>query len=338
MLESKSRTALRIFWILGFGLWLFPPSLASLKAAQACIAGRAYISLDDVARKLHLRYRTQPDGKAASLYNRERSLSFYENRNECILNQYKVSLGSPVLFYKKRLWITKQDFEYTLLAMLAPKHFYPRPKVCHIVLDPGHGGKDQGTQNPLLKLQEKQMTLDVALRLERILKKKGFTVSLTRRSDTFIPLDKRSLKAKDLKADVFISIHFNAVGGNDIKHIKGIETYILPGKNQPSSSRTTLEETDKHSYPGNTHNAWNAFLAYCIHTQLVDNLKSLDRGIKKARFAVLKELPCPGVLVECGFLSNLEEAKHIASKDHREKIALALAEGIVRYKQTLNAL
>ncbi len=335
MLGVKRGTALRSAWVLGLILSFCCPVL---KAAHTCIAGRAYVSLDEVARKLQLKYRTQPDGKAASLYTRDRALSFYENRNECILNAYKVSLGSPVLSYKKRLWITKQDFEYTLLAMLAPKHFYPRPKAYHIVLDPGHGGKDQGTQNTTLKLKEKQMTLDVALRLERILKKKGFKVSLTRRSDTFIPLAQRTEKANALKADVFISIHFNAVGGNVTQHIKGIETYILPGKNQPSSGRAILEAIDQQTYPGNSQNAWNAFLAYCLHTQVVKDLKNLDRGIKKARFAVLKDLSCPGVLVECGFLSNLEEAQYIANQAHREKLALALAEGILRYKQTLSAL
>ncbi len=328
-------TALRSFWVFSLSIFLFYPSL---NAAQTCILGRAYISLDEVARKLQLRYRAQPDGKAASLYTKERSLAFYENRNECILNAYKVSLGSPILSYKKRLWMTKQDFEYTILAMLAPKHFYPRPKAYHIVLDPGHGGKDQGTQNTTLKLKEKQMTLDVALRLEGILKKKGFHVSLTRRSDAFIPLAKRTEKANTLKADIFISIHFNAVGGNATQHIKGIETYILPGKNQASSGRSALEAIDQQSYPGNSQNAWNAFLAYCLHTQVVEGLQSLDRGIKKARFAVLKDLSCPGVLIECGFLSNLEEAQSIANPNHREKLALALAEGILRYKQTLNAL
>lgn len=334
MLRSKIRPALRSFWILGLSLFV----CSSLNAAQSCIGGRAYISLDELARKLQLKYRTQPDGKAASLQKKDLALSFYENRNECILGKYKVALGSPVLSYKKRLWITKQDFEYTVLAMLAPKHFHPRPKAYHIVLDPGHGGKDQGTQNTALKLKEKQMALDLALRLENILKKQGFRVSLTRRSDYFVPLAKRSEKAKVLKADLFISIHFNAVGGDAANHIKGIETYILPGKHQPSSGRSTLEEVDKQSYPGNSHNAWNAFLAYCVHSKVVENLKSLDRGIKKARFAVLKDLPCPGVLVECGFLSNLEEAKNIASKDYREKLALALAEGILRYKYTLSTL
>lgn len=327
--------ALRSFIILGLSfLFLFSP----LKGAQSCFAGRTYISLDEVARKLQLRYRIQPNGKAANLYNKDCSLAFYENRKEYILNKYKVSLGSPILASKKRLWITKQDFEYTLLAMLVPKHFHSRPKAYHILLDPGHGGKDHGTQNTTLKLQEKQMTLDLALRLEKILKKKGFRVSLTRRSDCFVSLDKRPEKAKTLKADLFISLHFNAVEGDAAKHIKGIETYILPGKNQASSGRSILEDRDKQSYPGNSHNAWNAFLAYCLHTHVVDGLKALDRGIKKARFVVLKDLPCPGVLVECGFLSNLEEAKHIASPKHRDKLAHALAEGILTYQQTLSTL
>lgn len=309
-----------------------------LKAAQACVGGKTYISLDELARKLHLKYRLQADGKAASLYNRERSLTFYENKNECILNKYKVFLGSPVLSYKKRLWITKQDCEYTLVAIISPQRFHPKPKAYHIVLDPGHGGKDEGTQNKSLKLKEKQMALDLALRLAKILKNHGFKVSLTRQSDTFVDLSKRSQRANTLKADLFVSLHFNAVASATAAHIKGIETYLLPGKNQPSSGRSQLEAIDKESYPGNRQNAWNAFLAYCIHSKLIDHLKTSDRGIKKARFAVLKELDCPGVLVECGFLSNPEEAKLIGNAAYRDKLAQALAQGILKYKSSLNAL
>lgn len=320
-----------------FAIWGLCLGATSLEAAQVSIGGKSYISLDELARKLHLKYRIQADGKAASLYSRERALSFYENRHECIINKYKVLLGSPVLAYKKRLWITKQDCEHTLVPIIQPQRFHPKPKTYHIVLDPGHGGKDEGTQNPSLKLKEKQMTLDLALRLAKILKNHGFKVSLTRQSDSFVDLAKRSARANALAADLFVSLHFNAVPAATATSIKGIETYLLPGKNQPSSGRSKIEAIDKENYPGNHYNPWNAFLAYCIHSQLIDQLKSTDRGIKKARFAVLKDLECPGVLVECGFLSNPEEAKRIANPAYRDKLAMALAQGILKYKSQLGS-
>ena len=106
-------------------------------------------------------------------------------------------------------------------------------------------------------------------------------------------------------------------------------------KNQASTSHTRLRKSEKKSYPGNRYDVWNELAAYYVQKTLVNDLKQKDRGVKRARFAVLKDIYCPGILIEGGFVSNAQEGRQIGSRNYRDKIAQAIVDGISSYHKTL---
>lgn len=319
---------------LGYTVLLVLMIVGPSSLANKHFGSQPYIPIEQLATQLKLEYTPIPTEQSTKLSNQRLELIFENHRKECLINKKKVYLGFPIILHHNKLWISQKDCDYTLSPLLTPQRFRPVPKLHHIVIDPGHGGKDRGTENKALQLVEKNLTLDVALRLEKILKQEGFKVTLTRHNDHFVDLYDRSKKANQLKADLFISIHFNAVALNTQK-VSGTETYILPPSQQPSSDRNDLLPQDNQIYPGNHLNTWNMLLGYYIQSSLLKNLHTEDRGLKKARFAVLKDLQCPGVLVESGFLTHPEEGKKISTHAYRQSIAESIAQGVLHYQKVL---
>ncbi|MDQ8197582.1 N-acetylmuramoyl-L-alanine amidase [Pelagicoccus enzymogenes] len=196
-----------------------------------------------------------------------------------------------------------------------------------IVLDPGHGGVHDGAKNERIGILEKELALDVSLRLKGHLESRGFKVVLTRYDDRHVELKDRPEIANGLKADLFLSVHFNAAGRPD-PH--GLETYLFTPAGYPSSSATEVGD-DAVPHPANQRDQQNFELAYAIQKSMLARLGREDRGVKKGRWAVLKTLNCPGALVECGFVSNDDEALLISTAGYRERVAQSLFEAILSY-------
>lgn len=247
---------------------------------------------------------------------------------EARLNGLRVFLGEPALSQQGELHVATLDLSRFLLPILRPVRFEPR-RLRTIVIDAGHGGNDSGTQNKKHKLDEKVFALDVAQRLERLLAGERWRVLMTRTDDRFVALADRAEFANQAGADLFLSIHFNAVANNE--SVRGTETYVLTPQFQRSTSSLKASSEDKIAQPGNAHDAWSAVLGYHVHRQLLSALKTEDRGFKRARFAVLRLVDCPAVLVEAGYLSNNDEAKRIADKAYRAEIAAALYTAVQAY-------
>jgi N-acetylmuramoyl-L-alanine amidase len=169
-----------------------------------------------------------------------------------------------------------------------------------VVIDAGHGGFDRGGV-PGQRIAEKDKTLDVALRLRRILLTDGFRVIMTRDRDVFVTLGTRVAIANSNRNASFVSIHFNCstrVGAN------GIETYYYSGE--------------------------SAALAASIHRNVVAGAPTENRGIRRRGFYVLRRTTIPSVLVECGFLTNPTEGRLAQTDDYRQKLAEQIARGIRR--------
>src|SRR5450631_4343928 len=169
-----------------------------------------------------------------------------------------------------------------------------------VVIDAGHGGYDRGGV-PGQRIAEKDKTLDVALRLQRILQTDGYRVIMTRDQDVFVPLGTRVAIANSYRNATFISIHFNCstrVGAN------GIETYYYRGD--------------------------SAGLAASIHRNVVAGAPTENRGIRRRGFFVLRRTAIPSVLVECGFLTNPTEGRLAQTDSYRQKLAAQIARGIRR--------
>jgi N-acetylmuramoyl-L-alanine amidase len=169
-----------------------------------------------------------------------------------------------------------------------------------IVVDAGHGGHDRGGV-PYQRIGEKGMTLDVSLRLKRVLEARGYRVIMTRSSDVFVPLGTRVAIANSHRGATFVSVHFNSsrrAGAN------GVETYYYRGD--------------------------SASLAASIHRNVVAGAPTENRGIRRRGFFVLRRTRIPSVLVECGFLTNPAEGRLAQSASYRQQLAERIARGIAR--------
>jgi N-acetylmuramoyl-L-alanine amidase len=223
-------------------------------------------------------------------------------------------------------------------------------KIGKVVIDPGHGGHDQGTESPK-GLLEKDLVLDIAKRVGALIEEKlGAEVIYTRSDDTFIPLEARTALANDNKADLFLSIHANS---SPLQRIAGVETYYRSFTNAKDSLEVATRENA-------TAQRSIAELEDVIHTMMlgekVEESKDFasriqsslftfsthnfpgvrDRGVKKAPFVVLNGAKAPSVLVEIGFLSNAREEALLRKTDYRQKLAEALYRGLSRYAESLS--
>ncbi len=264
------------------------------------------------------------------------AIEFEVDSREIVYNGLRVFLGEGVMMREGRVLIGRIDAEKLLAPLLKPATFVStiRP-IKTIVIDPGHGGKDGGTTNTKLKILEKTVSLDVSKRLGEILRTQGFEVILTRTEDVYLTLAERAEFGRAAKADLFISVHFNAAGKSSVV---GVETYAMTPQFQRSTSSAKSDASDRVFEPGNAYDAWNSILGFSMHRALLQKLKPSDRGFKQARFAVLRLAECPSVLVEAGYLSNAEEARKIATESYRAQIAEGLANGITAYVNQIAAL
>jgi N-acetylmuramoyl-L-alanine amidase len=223
-------------------------------------------------------------------------------------------------------------------------------KVNRIVIDAGHGGHDDGTIGPNGTL-EKDVVLDVALRLAKLVQTKmGAEVVLTRSDDTFIPLHERTVIANDRKADLFLSIHANS---SPAPSVAGTETFFLNFTNSPAALDVAAREnagSDKNvselkdliqSITLNDKITESETFAQQIQSAIFaqaakSNAVAKNRGVKRAPFVVLIGASMPSVLAEIGFLSNPRDEANLAKPEYRQKIAESLLKGLTQYSQSLS--
>lgn len=172
-----------------------------------------------------------------------------------------------------------------------------------VVIDPGHGGKDPGAVG-LGGLQEKNVILPISQEVASILQQQGIRVQLTRTSDYFVGLKGRTDLANRIGADLFISIHANAVGGGRTD-VNGVEVYYYGNRN----------------------------LASTIHSNIMRRINIRDRGVRQARFYVLRNSRMPASLVEVGFVTGNEDNAKLRNPVFRSQMAAAIAQGILEYVQ-----
>lgn len=204
----------------------------------------------------------------------------------------------------------------------------PSHPVSRIVIDPGHGGDDRGAAGG--RYIEKKLVLQMSKMLAQLLEKQGYTVLLTRTTDTFISLEKRGEISRDWQADLFISIHCNSAS---TKSVSGIETFIVTPQDAPSTAKSKVQTK---AVSGNQFDKLNSRLAYEIHRRLVNATGAKDRGIKYFRYQVLREAPCPAVLIENGFLSNDQEEKRLGDPEYQKLIVNNIAAGIGGFHRALS--
>jgi N-acetylmuramoyl-L-alanine amidase len=153
---------------------------------------------------------------------------------------------------------------------------------------------------------------------------------LTRSTDVFIPLHSRPAVANGIDESIFVSIHFNATGSNP--DARGFEIYSLAPRGAPATNDSVASIRDFREEPGNVVDTQSTVLAGTVFHSLLGHVPLEDRGLKHARFAVLRLCKRPAVLVECGFVSNSAESALIGASAWRQKVAEAIVTGIESYK------
>lgn len=295
-------------------------------AASIRVGGIDFVDIHDLAQQYHFQQKGSVASQTITLFSQWSKLVFKEKERHCFFNNTKIYLNRPIIIRGHAMYISRSDWDNNLRPILFQK---PNRLYC-IVLDPGHGGRDMGCQSLREGLDEKVLTFDLAKRVQTLLLKRGYRVHLTRYNDVFVPLEDRVALAKKYNADLFLSIHFNTVPQT---YVQGIETYIVPPLNEASSGRDTLIAADREYSSGIAQNPWNVLFGYCLQSTLIKSLHADDRGLKRARFKVLKEQTCPAALIECGFFSHAGELDKIKTTAYRDQIATAIVDAIGTYQQ-----
>jgi N-acetylmuramoyl-L-alanine amidase len=321
---------MRIFFRL---LLVLCVAFCALPAKAAFINGRGYTPLGDWARANGFYGFTRDHGDEIVLTNRTARLVFDVDSAQAEINGVNVRLSFPVASAKGVPLVAQLDLEKTIRPLVYPSRYIEPGKITTICLDPGHGGKDTGNRvgGGFFGRSEKTYTLALALELRDQLKKLGFNVILTRNKDTFVELPVRPDIANQRGADLFVSLHFNAAqtGKNEVE---GPETYCITPVGA-SSSNAQGEGSDYGATTANRCENKSLLLAYQMEKSLVKNLGVEDRGVRRARFAVLRDATMPAILIEGGYMTHPSEGKKIFDAAYRKQMAAAMVKGILAYQK-----
>jgi len=306
-------------------------------SAQAVVArldrlplyGTEYVRLEDWVRFSGYALRWVVPKEEVRVSVPRGTLQFVVDSRKMSLKGVNVWLGAPIAYRNGSLCVAAADLTQTILPLLSPMRNPPGKTIRTIVLDPGHGGKDPGNQES--RRQEKQYTLLFARELADLLKKAGFRVSLTRNSDTFVDLADRPEIARRKQADLFLSLHFNSADSAGASAVQGAEVYCMtPARSSSTNARGEGAQTG--AYPGNRFDTKNVLLAYQLQTALNTRAGSEDRGVKRARFAVLRAAEMPAVLIEAAFMTHPGDSRRIYEPAQRRALAQAILDGVLAYK------
>jgi N-acetylmuramoyl-L-alanine amidase len=309
-----------VFVIL-FSLWVLP-------SRAVLINGQNYVSLASWAHANGLRIAALTRDQIV-LTNRTSRLVFNTDSAESKINGVDVRLSYPVA---KGGLIAQLDLDSAVKPLLFPSQYLGHDKITTICLDPGHGGKDTGNRvHSFYWRDEKTYTLALAQDLREQLERAGFKVILTRDKDVYVDLPERPAIANKAGADLFISLHFNATQ-TDKNEVKGVETYCITPVGA-ASSNSQGEGADHSAVTGNIYERRSFLFAYEMQKSIVQNLRSEDRDVRRARFAVLRDAKMPAILIEGGYMTNPTEGKNIFDAAWRHQLASAIVKGILDYQR-----
>ncbi len=325
-MRSALACLLLIVWAGFTGLLRADPAVRTAK-----FHGRDYVRLVDWGKTQGLAVSWITKDKTLQLRSAAWRISLIVDSREARVNGVQLWLLYPLVYSGGGLYMSSVDIQNTLTPLLRPTPMAKGRRIRTICIDPGHGGKDPGHRTG--NRQEKTYTLLLATELAGQLRKAGYKVVFTRTKDVTVELDDRPVAAARNGADLFISLHFNAAG-SPRSLAQGTEVYSLTPARAPSTN-SQGEGADSGSFTGNRHNQANLLLAYHVQKSLITTLGTVDRGVRRARFAVLRPATMPAVLVEAGFLSHATEGRKLATSAYRQRIARAIVQGVASYQKVV---
>ena len=291
--------------------------------------GQVYVPIGDWARAngLHCAWSKRGDELVAT--NRSTRLVFDVDSHYVEINGVQVALSFPVANQRGVALVAQFDLDAAIRPLLYPSRYIKPSAIRTICLDPGHGGRDTG--NHVSWHYEKVYTLALAGELRNQLRKAGFNVILTRTRDTYVELSDRPALANRRDADLFVSLHFNATPTGK-SEVEGPQTYCITPVGA-SSTDAQGEGSNHGPTPANRQEDESLLFAYQIQKALVQNLGANDRGVRRARFAVLRDARMPAILIEGGYMTHPYESRKIYSSAYRRQMAQAIVKGILAYQK-----
>ena len=292
--------------------------------------GRDYVSFKNLAEFYHFGEFSHAN-RTISLRSERRGILAHAETNEIRINGVRFYTLLPLEMQNGESLISAVDVGKIVEPVLRPSRIKNAQKVETVVLDPGHGGTDIGAANRWGT--EKAFALDVAVIAREQLQRAGFTVEMTRSNDVGLSLEERVEFANRFSNAVFVSIHFNAGSGG-----QGVESYALAPEGVPStqSGGHHASATDSQPHNGNAQDGQNVALTAAVHASVLSRLSAYDRGVRHARFKVLRHIKIPAVLLEGGFLNDPAEGQRIATAQYRQQLGTAIAQGVQNYNAAVN--
>lgn len=319
-MRSSKRRGIGILLILFLTACTSPSAVRTLDAH-----GHTYVPMKSIASYFSMTV-SQPAPDRIRLKNKWHTLEFETNSRRCWVNGTMLWLNNPLRRVGSQWGLQEPDFSKTLDPSIRPYVFLKNVGRRIVVLDPGHGGDDKGAVSPR-KIYEKLLTKNIATRVRDTLKSRGVTVYLTRETDKNVSLTERGKIAARHRADVFVSLHADSASAT----AEGASTFVLSLPKQYSTHSYGQGSAPSAINPGNKYDKANQALGTRIQEKLIQSTGQNDRGVKRARFQVLREAPCPAALVEMAFITNPKEEAFVLSKSGQEKIAKGIADGILAY-------
>ena len=291
----------------------------------------AWRSMEYAKRELHINNPSLSNEQCV-FSNKVNSIVFKNGRRLAELDGVSVWLNvAPETVNNGKNWrVSAIDLDLLSLTMQAEAA--EKPRKLKVMIDAGHGGSDSGAISNCKTLKEKDVTLDLALKTGKLLKKAGVKVLYTRTKDKTLSLTDRSTAASRQKADLFVSIHANKASNTNAC---GVETFVLT----PSGYSGTAANSPPRGWQIGNKNDYNSnLLGYSIQNALIEEKNVFDRGLKRQSFFVLRETYCPATLVEVGFLSNTDDLTKMKSKKWRNACARKISDGILNYCRKVDSL
>ena len=311
-------------------------SLSHLQAfewATATYNNRDYVTLQSFCSFYGLSYQNPTGNGFFATRNAQHSVRFRLGSSDLYLDGVHYVMSFPVESAGHDWLVSRMDVIKLFEPIIRPTAISGRHSIRGVVIDAGHGGSDNGAVSARGGM-EKTYTLDTAYRLDSILRSAGLKTVFTRRNDVFVDLYERAHIASLYPDYAFVSIHYNSAS----PEARGLETYCLSPRGAASTSSAYLTRSDIQKLPGNDYDAQNILLASMVHSEIIrlnPGDGSADRGVKRARFVVIKQNVLPAILVEGGFVSNRMEAARVNQASYRQSLAEAIARGVIRFANVM---
>ena len=320
----------RIFLLLALALLCAVEPLRAAAAWKVIKVGHwDYLSLENVAQFYGFAGGAGQIEKTIRLDNGRNQLEVTLDSREAIVNGVRNWLCFPVIAgLDGKYLISRIDLAKTIEPQFRPHLIKNLRPLKTVVIDAGHGGIEKGAASSYGN--EKEFTLDIAQRLKLMLEAKGLRVVMTRQGDDLVPLPLRARIANATQDSIFVSIHFNATDRNS--EATGFEIYSLTPRGAPSTQDNFLQARFANMQAGSPVDAASLILSTAVYHSMLGYMPEFDRGVKRARFAVLRLTQIPAILVEGGFLTERDESRLIAKPAWRAQLAQSLAVGIENYR------